>query len=389
MTEERPAHSPLGASSAERWMNCPGSVALIKELAIVEETDEPDYRKEGTAAHEALAQCLATTKEAWEVVGQKYNDVEVTPEMATAIQVFIDEATPLIGGARQVYIEHGISAPIHPLFYGTVDFAVQHGIAGRLLDVLDFKYGQGVFVEVENNPQIMYYAYGILLLHPEVETVRLAIVQPRIVYAPPIREWTVSADTIRAWATETLAPAMVRTQLDHTLDAGPWCRFCPAKLVCPLLTSLFKAAATHDPKEVVSSTNEALGRSYQFVPAVKHYLKALEDETYRRLNLSMDVPGTKLVPKKANRAWKADAKDVFTTRFGTEAMTEPGLKSPAEMEKISRAAKELVHEYAFTPQTGLTVALADDNRPAVKVQRPTEAFAGVLANLVDSGAAAD
>src|SRR6202043_907979 len=82
------------------------------------------------------------------------------------------------------------------------------------------------------------------------------------------------------------------------------CRFCPAKLVCPLMTSLFGAAMTADPKLVVKLTDESLGRSYKYTAAVKFYLKAMEDETFRRLNCGGEITGVKLVHKRADRVYK-------------------------------------------------------------------------------------
>jgi hypothetical protein len=174
---------------------------------------------------------------------------------------------------------------------------------------------------------------------------------------------------------------MHRTELDNQLDAGSWCRFCPAKLVCPLMVDLFGAASTADPKKVIQLTDESLGRSYQYTAAVKHYLKALEEETFRRLNVGGVVPGTKLVLKKANRVFKAGAAEVFKKAYPVLAFTEPELKSPAEMEKIGPAAKKLVNEYAYTPQSGLTVALDTDKRVAVKVESTTQIFGAAVENL--------
>lgn len=394
MENERPAHSPLGASSAERWMNCPGSVALIKELAIPETTDEPDYRANGTAAHEALAKCLTEGLDAWEVVGQVMsNGVKVDVEIADGIQVFIDTVRPSFEHAEHVLIEQSISASIHPDFYGTVDCGVvcRATLKDRYgdvveefidLDVSDYKHGEGVAVDVEWNPQVLYYAYGILVQHPEINgKVTMRIIQPRIPYLDAVREFVLDADIVRQWAEGTLAPAMVRTSMDHSLDAGPHCRFCPAKLVCPLLTSLFKAAATHNPKEVVTLEDASLGMSYQSVPAVKHYLKALEDETFRRLNLGAEVPGTKLVHKKANRVWKPGAAALFIERIGEEALTKPELKSPTAIEDLGPAMKTLVKEWAYTPESGLTVALESDRRVGVKVQTTKELFSGAVAAL--------
>jgi len=352
-------------------MNCPGSVELLKTLNLPS-SDEPDYRTLGTAAHAVACECLQKGLDAWEVMGQKYGKHEADDDLINAVQFYLDEVRSLITPASKLYFEFQIDNPdFHPQFYGTVDCGV---ITGTTLYVRDYKHGEGIAVDVEWNPQIMYYAYGLLRHHPDVTEVNLGIVQPRGFHPDgPVRTWVTSADSIRAWASETLKPAMDRTELDHSLDAGPWCRFCPAKLVCPLMTSLFGAACTADPQVVVNLSDASLGRSYQYVQAVKFYLKAMEDETFRRLNGGGEVPGTKLVMKKANRVWKEGFNDVFAGI--KEAWTVPEFKSPAEMEKIGAEAKALVRQWAYTPQTGYTVALETDKRAGVKVQPAQEAFA--------------
>lgn len=394
---QRPKHSPLGASGAERWMNCPGSITLLKTLTLPE-SDEPDYRTLGTAAHEAAAACLSRGCDAWEIMGETFNGHVADKDMADAVQLYLDTVRPHFAQClpdRQCFIEYPISSPRHELFYGTVDAAVvvagadHHGQENLVL--FDYKHGEGIAVDVEHNPQLMYYAFGFLEEYTDIDKVMLHIVQPRAFHPDgPIRIWETTAAEIRKWAEEVLFPAMDRAQIDADLDAGPWCRFCPAKLVCPMLTHLFKAACTANPKTIINLSDDSLGRSYQHKEGVKFYIKALDDEVYRRLNAGGSVPGTKLVPKKANRAYKTDATAVFVKEFADEAMTKPELKSPAEMEKLGTRAKALVKEYAYTPQTGLTVALDSDLRVAVKVQSVQEAFGGAVAKLTaqESGLAA-
>jgi hypothetical protein len=353
-------------------------VALLKELAIEEDSDEPDYRSLGTAAHAAAHECLVNGVDAWETIGERHGKHEVDEDMANAVQVYLDEVRSLITPESKVFYEFGIDAPdFHPSFYGTLDCGV---IDGTTMYIRDYKHGEGIAVDTEENPQIMYYAYGLLRHHPEVETVNLRIVQPRIAWAHN-DPWVVSADYIRQWAETTLHNAMLATELDNDLDAGPWCRFCPAKLVCPLMTSLFGAAMQADPKRVPDLSDESLGRSYQYTQAVKFYLKALEEAVLGRLNAGKEITGVKLVNKKSNRVFKDGAMDVFVKALGEEAYTKPELRTPAEMERVSPAAKKLVHEWAFVPVTGVTVALSDDRRPAVKVQTTTEAFGAAVANL--------
>jgi len=359
-------------------MNCPGSVALIKELELPD-SDEPDYRAEGTAAHEVAARCLEQDIDAWEAIGTPTeNDVEVTSEMAEAVQVYLDECRSLIGDASRIYIEHKMFEPdFHDSFFGTVDFAILTVEGDEIvLDVNDYKHGVGVVVEAHWNPQIMYYAYGILLRHPDVTKVRMRIVQPRGFHPEgPIRLFELDAETLRKWATGTLRPAMIRAEVDSHLDAGDHCRFCPAKIVCPLLTSVFRAMATHDPKEEIKTTDQSLGQLYKLIPAAKHFQKALEGEVFRRLTSGLEVAYTKLVYKKANRIYKPGAEAVMKENFAADAFTKPELKSPAEIEKLGNGAKVLIKEWAYTPESGLTVALESDKRVGVKVQSTADTFA--------------
>lgn len=371
MATERPAHSLLGASGAERWMNCPGSVALLRELKLPE-TDDPEYRTLGTSAHDAAYTCLTKQLDGWEVVGEKHGHHEVDAGMADAIQIYLDEVRSLITPTTATYFEFGIDAPeFHSDFYGTLDCGL---VDGRKMFIRDYKHGEGIAVEVEENPQIMYYAYGLLRHHPEVEEVNLGIVQPRIPYREPIQTWETTADHIREWAETKLITAMNNTAIDGDLDAGNWCRFCPAKLVCPLMTALYGAAMQADPKQIINLSNDALGKSYHYLAAVKQYIKAFEAETFRRLNAGEEVPETKLVFQKSNRVWKAGAAELFLEQFGPRAQTAPELLSPAVMEKIDPRAKKLVHEWAYTPKGGMTVAPADDRRPAIKVTSTQETF---------------
>lgn len=393
--DSRPAHSPLGASGAERWMNCPGSVELIRNL-MLPESDDPSYRTEGTAAHDAAAKalCLAGQPDGWELIGQKFGDkgkeIECTEEMANAIQVYLNFTRPIMAAAdeagKRVMIEYPISSPAHEDFYGTCDFAAivpgtdHHGQEN--LVVVDLKYGEGIQVEVEDNSQLKYYAYGVLQEFPECDKVTLVICQPRGFHADgPIRTWDTTAAEIRAWVAETLVPAMERVEFDQTLDPGKWCRFCPAKLACPVLSGLFKAAATANPAEIVNYSDESLARSYAYRDAVKSYVKALEDEVFNRLQKGKAMPGAKLVHKIADRVWKPEAEVVFKSRFPDQYLAPPKMRSPAEMEELGVAAKELVKEYAYKPESGLTVAPESDKRGAVKVQQASEVFAGAVKNL--------
>ena len=419
MTEETTVHSSLGASSAERWMNCPGSTALIEAFQLPE-TDEPEYRKQGVAGHAAAADCLLRDIDAWEITGDTYEDYIISSEMGDAIQMYLDRVRLSIGGGpaagryhgNHFFVEAKLAAPdVHDKMFGTVDFGAlvspeiahymkfneMHIEQKGFLDVTDLKMGQGITVEAYDNPQMKYYAF--MLLHtkfkelPDDFPVRLSIVQPRAFHPDgPIREWWTTVGYIKAWVVADLLPAMHST--DRDLEAGEWCRFCPAKLTCPLVRSLFLAASTYDPQEVVEVGDDALGEAYKLIKPVEFYVKALKEETYRRLMLAKEVPHAKLVNKRADRIFKTEAmemvegkeipvpiREAIQKRFGAKAFTDPELKSPAQLAEVSSEAKKFVAEYAYMPVTGLTVALADDKRSQVTVQSARDRFAVALKEL--------
>jgi hypothetical protein len=374
-------------------MNCPGSAQLLKELRLPQ-SDAEDYRANGTAAHAAAAKCLKENLDTWEIIGETFEGVVCDKEMADAVQLYIDYCRGLVTPSTSVYIEERIGKDPakrpHPDFYGTADFVAYDT---DIVTVVDYKHGEGVVVAAENNPQLLYYAYGVLLSRPHVRSdrvVRMVIYQPRVHHHDGVieDEWEITAGEVIAWGEEVLMPAMERAELENDFDAGKWCRFCPAKLFCPLLTGIFGAAAKADPKLLPNFGSKRLGLEYQQREAVKFYLKAMEDEVYRRNMLGNTVPGTKLVLKKANRIFKGGAEEVFKARFAEKAYSKPELLTPAAMDKISPEAKKLVDQWAYMPQNGLTVALETDSKPAVRVEKAVDLFAKFI-DAADTNATGD
>lgn len=361
-------------------MHCPGSTTFLKTLNLPD-TDEEDYRKEGIAAHEAAALCLKEKLETWEITGRIIHGVMIDAEIADAIEQYLAFVRPMMD-TPDWWCEFFMSAKsLHPLFYGTLDFGA---LKKRKLRIVDYKHGAGIVVEPEHNPQLMYYALGLLSYLSEVDEVELSVVQPRAYHADgPIRTWTTTAEEIRAWGEVVLIPAMLNAEIDETLDAGPWCRFCPAKLSCPLLHGLFKAAATINPKMVPNMGDEALARDYALREAVKFYMKAQDDEVFRRLQAGRAVSTAKLVYKRADRVFHDGAPERLA-ELGEAIYTTPELKSPAAIEKLGPRAKELVKELAYMPQTGLTVAPVDDKRPGIAPTLAKDVFAAALAKLQET-----
>ena len=373
---ERPAHSPLGASGAERWMKCPGSVNLIAKFALPE-SDEPDYRTLGTSAHEACARALLTGVDAWELIGECFGAHKVDAEMSEAVQVYLDTCRPYLALPGAYYIEEPISAPIHPDFYGTADFVHWHEESATLT-VIDYKHGQGVTVEADGNPQLRYYAYGALQKHPEARCIRMGVVQPRgfhsdgqVRFATPM-----TAEDLCFWVEMELEPVMRATAGSNSLLIGDHCRFCPARLICPAMEKALDESLDDAATDTETLPDFGLGARWEKVQALKHYIKAVEGEALRRLAMGRVIPGLKLVDGKTNRVWKPEAEALFRGRFGDKALKPAEFKSPAEMEKVP-GAKDLVHEWAYKPQGKPVVVSEDDPRPAVTVPKGSDVFKGI------------
>lgn len=216
------AHAELGASSASRWMNCPGSVRLSRPYGG--ESKASSYAAEGTVAH-ALAEALlsgVSGPAVGAVLEADGRSVVVTHEMEDAVQVYLDVVTPLRKQSDWHAFEQRVvirSAPPQAECFGTADFAA---LVGHTLHIVDLKYGKGVIVEVEENAQELYYALACYETFEEiaadVREIRLVIVQPRIDGART-KEWTIDLLDLLIWRDSRLLPAVQRViDGDETLS---------------------------------------------------------------------------------------------------------------------------------------------------------------------------
>lgn len=364
MTTQQP-HSPLGASSAYRWMACPGSVSLTTGLKDA----ESEYALEGTSAHSLAEACLNSGQDAWEMVSPIY-----PPDMADAVQVYLDAVRAAHPDRNQynTFVERKFHCPdIHDYFYGTSDLVY---IDGETLHVWDYKHGVGIVVEAENNPQPMYYGAGALVdlgLVGRVSKVVLHIAQPRgFHWRGPIREWEISTRDLMAWVDHTLVPAMRLALTSDKTVSGEHCRFCPARSrnCSALAADMRELEAMVDflsNRPVEELDNAQVARYLDLLDTAKIVGKAVAEVAFGRLMHDQDIPGRKLVKGKASRVWKGGAEAAVKKALGAKAYEEPAFKSPAQIEKISSAAKTLVAQWAEGGDAGLTVAKSDDKRKPV------------------------
>ena len=223
-------HAVLSASSSHRWLNCSPSARLEQEF----EDRETEAAAEGTAAH---ALCEHKLRRALKRQSRKPISKYDCEEMDTHTDNYVQFVLETIAQAKEhcadpiINIEQRLDFSCYvPHGFGTGDCII---IADKTLHIIDFKYGQGVLVEAEQNPQMMLYALGALRIYDtlyDIEDVAMTIYQPR---RENISTWTIAVSDLLSWAENELVPK-ARLAFDGKGEymPGPWCTFCKAAVKC-------------------------------------------------------------------------------------------------------------------------------------------------------------
>ena len=389
MAEQLPEHSPLGGSGAKRWMACPGSVSLSKGIV----DDESEFAALGTAAH-AFAECaLNQNSDAFSGIGSHYaasnktfypefwakaelpdDAILMDKDMADAVQTYLDAVRlwhPERNQGNSWVEKPFYCSDLHKHFHGMSDF-VHVDDANRTLHVWDYKHGAGIIVEVEENPQGMYYACGILEqldLWDKIDNIVIHIAQPRGWHSDgPIRQWEISTEDLSDWPDDVLLPAMERALVSRETSSGEHCRFCPARShACPqlmgdmeelqIMTELAEKGAD-------ALTDEQVGKFMDLFIKAKIVNTAAVKTAFSRMSAGKKIPGFQLSTGRKNRTWKEGAEKAIKAKFGKAAMTDPVLKSPSQIEAMPEGGT-LAAQWAYKPPGALTVTPSSDSRPAV------------------------
>lgn len=403
-------HSEWSASGFKKIMLCPGSKVLEKGAS----DNTTIYAAEGTAAHELLELVLTGRTPAGGFVGRVIRadgfDIEVTDDMARYVQGVADFVFGLQGADGVLMVEQQLCYADYlgvgrDEAWGTGDVVIAKG---ERLIVIDLKYGKGVEVDVERNPQLMLYGLGALDklngIAGDFTEVELVIAQPRI--NPEPSRWVTSVEELEAWGRSTArsAVATAKTAEEHQglvvwadtfLRPGEeQCRFCKAKANCPKLGAevalhVSNAPATADEFDHISDpktfSEPDLARAMSACGMIEDWVTAVRAEVERRLLAGVSVPGYKLVEGKlGNRAWtnKAEVAEVLKSmRLRDDEMYDKTIISPTSAEKL--LAKEsprrwtTLQQYITRAPGKPSVAPTSDKRPALEVKPVADDFAVV------------
>lgn len=360
-------HAKLSASSAHRWMNCNPSANLEREFA--DRTSE--VAAEGSAAH---ALCEHKLRKALKMRSTRPVSKYDSDEMEMYTDSYVEFVLEQIEVAKQhcadpfVLIEQQLDFSCYvPDGFGTGDCLI---VADKLLHIIDFKYGLGVLVDAEENPQMMLYALGALRLFDalyDIDTISTSIFQPR---RENVSTWTITVAELEEWAEQTLRPkAELAFKGEGEFNPGPWCTFCKAAVKCRARAEEKLALARYEfakpPLLTDEEIEDILSRLDDLTKWANEIAAYAQDAA---INHGKKWNGFKLVEGRSIRKYSDETAVVAAaTAAGYRDIFKKSLIPITEMEKLmgKKTFTEVLGSLVIKPQGKPTLVPASDKRPAI------------------------
>ena len=367
-------HALLGASKAYQYIACPPSARLQEGLP---DKTSP-YAEEGTKAHELCELRLRQLEgnDVYDVKRATANpEGEYPPEMQKAADVYVDFIRDTMAGFTEepsMFVEQSVNfSGWVPEGFGTCDCVL---IADNTLHIIDFKYGAGVPVSAEMNPQMLCYAlgaYDLFSATDEINTVRMSIVQPRIKAEPETFE--LSADAMLEWAETVLRPAAKLAWAgEGERKPGEHCRFCKCYPACPAWKEKYEADLMDGFEDLdrAQLTFEELGKWLERVRGLPKYVKDLEEYALGKLMDGESIPGWKAVAGNGKRVFTdmdAAFKAIMDSGISEDMLYERSPISLTAAEKLVTKKKfaELCGKYITKSTGNPTLVPESDKRPSI------------------------
>lgn len=247
------SHTVASPSALHRLMRCPGSAVLCKSVP----EKSSSYAEEGTLFHSVMEYILKSklgeqvTNKWIRMYIETYSTIalekEAIDEMIDCVQDAVEWFNLNFVNASQIIAETRLPMYYSDRDYGTADVIV---LFDDRLVIVDWKYGKGVDVSPNNNPQLISYAVSALKYlssqhidirnFKEIETI---IYQPRIYTGDTVKSYKYTmqelvqqskiikgaVDKVYALYSKSANSKIVKENLSASEEA---CKFCPAKMIC-------------------------------------------------------------------------------------------------------------------------------------------------------------
>jgi len=325
------------------------------------------YADEGTLLHDTIADVLHDLKVPEDFLGRTHNAQVLTQELIdeklhVALKL-LDEVDPKQEMVYEVETRVGFG-DLLPGVFGSTDLI---GRIGNKAVVLDWKFGDGVTVTAEENPQLMFYAAAAMRTDAtkwafegatEIECI---IIQP-----PTIRRWTTTPERIAQFEQQLVAAVKQAMKPDAPLQHGDHCRWCAGKPICPKMTGAVDRALLVQLKSIDVDT---LGQYLKNADLLEGWITDLRALAFQLLEKNIAVPGYKLVQKQSRRKWtdeQAARKALLDMGLKESVVVETSTMSPAQAEKaLKKRWADLPEGLVKSESSGTTLAPESDPRPAV------------------------
>jgi hypothetical protein len=295
-------HALLSPSAAHRWLNCPPSARLCEDVA----DQTSSYAEEGSQAHELCEYKLR------QFLGQKAKDPRgclsyYDQTMEDATDDYLNFCTaeferlkargePFMAVEQRVRYEEYV-----PEGSGSADCVV---IGDGEMVVCDFKYGAGIAVSAEDNPQLQLYALGCLLAFDalyDIETVKMCIVQPR---RDNISTAVIAKDELYAWAENVVKPAArLAWNGDGEQKSGEHCQFCKIKATCRVRANANMELARFEFEEPAELDAHDIAAILAQADEFTRWLSDVKDYALAAALDGTVFPGFKVVEGRSNRKY--------------------------------------------------------------------------------------
>lgn len=360
-------HAILSASGAHRWLECTPSARLELEF----ENNGSEAAREGTAAH---ALCEHKLKRALRMRSKRPVSDYDSDEMEECTDAYTDFVMEQVELAKQacndpiVLIEQHLDFSCYvPDGFGTGDCII---ISDDKIHIIDFKYGIGILVEAENNPQMKLYALGALLMYDalyDIKEVSMTIFQPR---RDNVSTWTIPVSELKEWAETELAPkAQMAFAGEGDYAPGEWCTFCRAAVRCRARAEEKLKLAQMEFKRPPLLTDAEIEEILKVIPDLTKWANEITAyATDAAMNHGKEWNGFKVVAGRAVRKYRDEnAVAEAAKQAGYKDIYRKSLITLTDMEKLMGKDKfrEILGDLVYKPPGKPTLVPITDKRPAI------------------------
>lgn len=373
-------HAILSASGSHRWLNCTPSARLELEF----ENTTSEAAREGTAAH---ALCEHKLKKFLKKRSKRpvsdYNSDEMeecTDAYAEFVMEQYEEAKKFCKDPV-ILIEQKLEFSCYvPEGFGTGDCII---ISDDKLHIIDFKYGQGILVEAEHNPQMMLYALGALEIYDalyDIKEVSMTIFQPR---RENVSTWTIPIEVLKVWAEEELKPkAQMAYEGDGEYLPGEWCTFCKAAVKCRARAEEKMKLARLEFKMPPLLTDAEIEEVLTVLPDLTKWANEITAyATEAAIHHGKEWNGFKVVEGRSNRKYRDELLVAEAAKeHGYTDIYRQSLIPMTEMQKLmgKSAFEKILGDLIYKPLGKPTLVPNTDKRPTMNVTNAENEFDEIM-----------